>query len=105
MYAVVRAGGKQYRVEEGQTITVDRVSAAPGETVDLEVLALADGEALRVGTPIVSGARVTAEVVSERKGRKVDVLRYKSKVRYRKRTGFRAMLTDLRVTKISAEEK
>jgi large subunit ribosomal protein L21 len=105
VYAVVRAGGKQYRVEEGQTITVDRLSAAPGETVDLEVLALADGEALHVGTPTLAGARVTAEVLNERKGRKIDVLRYKSKVRYRKRTGFRPMLTDLRVTRITAEER
>jgi large subunit ribosomal protein L21 len=105
VYAVVRTGGKQYRVEEGQTITVDRLSAGPGENVDLEVLALADGDSLEVGTPVLSGARVTAEVLSERKGRKVDVLRYKSKVRYRKRTGFRPILTDLRVTKISAEKR
>ncbi len=100
MYAVVRAGGKQFRIEEGQTITVDRLRAEPGATVELEVLALGDGDAVRVGTPVLDGLSVTAEVVGHRAGEKVDVLRYKSKVRYRKRSGYRRQLTELRVTKL-----
>lgn len=102
MYAVVRAGGKQYRIEEGQTLTVDRLSAEPGDAVELEVLALGDGDTLRVGTPVLADVTVTAEVTGHRAGEKIDVLKYKAKVRYRKRSGFRRRLTDLRVTKIAA---
>ena len=100
MYAVVRAGGKQYRIEAGQTITVDRLDLEPGKTIDLEVLALSDGERVQVGTPALEGVSVTAEVTAHRAGDKIDVLHYKSKVRHRKRMGHRQLLTELRVTKL-----
>lgn len=103
MFAVVRAGGKQYRVEEGSILTVDRLPLEPGVSLDLEVLAIGDGESLRVGTPRLVGATVTAEVLGEGRGKKVDVLRYKSKVRYRKLTGHRQRHVALRVTKISVD--
>ena len=101
MYAVVRAGGKQYRVEEGTVLTVDRLEAAPGSTVTLgEVLLVADGDSVRPGAPLVEGASVTAEVVGETKGEKIRVLKYKNKVRYHKLTGSRAKQTRVRVTRI-----
>ena len=100
MYAVVRTGGKQYRIEAGQTITVDRLDLEPGQSVDLEVLALSDGERVRVGTPALEGVTVIAEVTAHRAGEKIDVLRYKSKVRHRKRMGHRRLITELRVTKL-----
>lgn len=103
MYAVVRAGGKQYRVEEGQAIVVPGLDAEPGKRIDLEVLAFSDDSGVRVGTPRLDGVTVTAEVGDARKGDKIDVLRYKSKVRHRKRRGHRQRLVELRVTKISAE--
>ena len=102
MYAVVRAGGKQYRVEEGQGIIVPGLALAPGEQLDLEVLAYADDAGVRVGSPRVDGVSVTAEVGQVRKGDKIDVLRYRNKVRHRKRRGHRQALVELRVTKISA---
>ncbi len=103
MYAVVRAGGRQFRVEEGQALVVPGLAAEPGATLDLEVLAYADDSGVRVGTPRVEGVTVTAEVAGARRGQKVDVLRYKSKVRHRKRRGHRQRLIELRVTKISAK--
>ncbi len=102
MYAVVRAGGKQYRVEEGQAIVVPGLAAEPGREIELDVLAYADDSGVRVGTPRVDGVTVTAQVAAARKGEKIDVLRYKSKVRHRKRRGHRQKLVELRVTKISA---
>ncbi|MDE3101706.1 MAG: 50S ribosomal protein L21 [Chloroflexota bacterium] len=98
MQAVVRTGGKQYRVEEGALVTVDRLAGEPGSSVTLgDVLLLADGDRLgRKGT-------VTAEIVGHEKGDKVKVLKYKNKVRYRKLSGQRQLGTKLRITKIEAE--
>lgn len=98
MYAVVRAGGKQYRVEQGALVTVDRIPGDPGSTITLDdVLMLADGEEI---TPAPQGATVTAEIVDQGKGEKIKVLRYKNKVRYRKLTGHRSKQTTLRITRI-----
>ena len=103
MYAIVETGGKQYRVKAGDTIAVERLSGEPGETLDLgRVLLLAgngDGET-RVGSPGVAGAVVRAEVVEHGRGEKIVVFRYKSKVRYRRKTGHRQSLTRVRITDI-----
>ena len=102
MYAILETGGKQYRVQPGDTISVERLSAEPGETLELgSVLLLAgDGEPARVGTPSVPGAVVRAEVVEHARGDKIIVFRFKSKVRYRRKTGHRQALTRLRITDI-----
>lgn len=101
IYAIVRTGGKQYRVEEGRSIKVERLPAAEGSTIELtEVLALHDGKAVTVGTPVVTGARVVAEVMSHGRGAKVVVFKYKPKVRYRRRTGHRQAFTELRIDEI-----
>ena len=105
MYAVVRAGGKQYRVAEGETLSVAGLSADKGAELELDVVAFADDDGVRVGTPRLDGVTVTAEVTGVRKGEKIDVLRYKSKVRHRKRRGHRQTLTDLRVTKIGTSKE
>jgi len=103
MYAIVETGGKQYRVKAGDTIAVERLSGEPGDTLDLgQVLLLAgngDGET-RVGSPGVAGAIVRAEVVEHARGEKIVVFRYKSKVRYRRKTGHRQSLTRVRITDI-----
>jgi large subunit ribosomal protein L21 len=103
MYAILETGGKQYRVQPGDTIQVERLPAEPGETLELgSVLLLAgDGdEPARVGAPSVPGAVVRAEVVEHGRGEKIIVFRYKSKVRYRRKTGHRQALTRLRITDI-----
>lgn len=103
MYAIVETGGKQYRVKAGDTIAVERLSGEPGDTLDLgRVLLLAgsgDGET-RVGSPGVAGAVVRAELVEHARGEKIVIFRYKSKVRYRRKTGHRQSLTRVRITDI-----
>ncbi len=97
--AVVRLGGKQYKVQEGQEFLVDKLSdkAAP------EVLLVFDGEKTQVGKPLVDKAKVQVSVVSElEKGEKVSGFKYKAKSRYRKRFGFRAQYTRLKVDKITS---
>jgi large subunit ribosomal protein L21 len=103
MYAIVETGGKQYRVKPGDTIAVERLGGSPGEVVDLgRVLLIAgNGDAdTRVGKPDVDGAVVRAEVVEHARGEKIVVFRYKSKVRYRRKTGHRQSLTRVRITDI-----
>lgn len=102
MYAIVETGGKQYRVQPGDTIAVERLTGEPGETLDLDRVLLigGDGERARVGAPGVDGAVVRAEVVEHARGEKIIVFRYKSKVRYRRKTGHRQALTRLRITDI-----
>jgi len=101
IYAIIETGGKQYKVNPGQTIDVERLSVAEGGTVELDrVLLIADGERLVVGTPTVDGAKVVATAKGEGKGKKVIVFRYKSKVRYRKKTGHRQLYTRLVIDKI-----
>lgn len=101
MYAILETGGKQYKVRPGDTLRVEKLQAAPGETVTLDrVLLLSDGEQVEVGTPVVTGAKVLAEVVDQGRGPKLIVFKYKAKVRYRRKTGHRQSLTTLRVTEI-----
>jgi large subunit ribosomal protein L21 len=102
MYAIVETGGKQYRVSPGDTIAVERLSGEPGETLDLERVLLigGDGEEARIGAPGVAGAIVRAEVVEHLRGEKLIIFRYKSKVRYRRKTGHRQSLTRLRISDI-----
>src|SRR5215470_12655803 len=107
MYAIVETGGKQYRVKPGDTVAVERLSGEPGETLDLaRVLMIAgNGDSPRVGTPGVDGAVVRAEVLEHGRGEKIVVFRYKSKVRYRRKTGHRQALTRLRITDILLDGK
>ncbi len=102
MYAIVETGGKQYRVAPGDTVSVELLSGEPGETLDLGQVLLVggDGDKARVGSPGVDGAVVRAEVVEHFRGEKIIVFRYKSKVRYRRKTGHRQSLTRLRITDI-----
>ena len=103
MYAVVRSGGKSYRVEEGAQITVDRRAGEAGESVTFDqVLLIADGDTIRAGTPLVSDAKVIAEVVGHGRGPKIRVFKYKNKTRSRKTRGHRQDETTLRITRIEA---
>ncbi len=102
MYAIVETGGKQYRVKPGDTVAVERLTGEPGESLDLDrvLLVAGDGDQARVGSPSVDGAIVRAEVVEHIRGEKIIVFRYKSKVRYRRKTGHRQSMTRLRITDI-----
>ena len=103
MYAIVETGGKQYRVQAGQTIEVERLPAIVGDNVTLDrVLLVADGEEITVGRPTVDGAKVLATVVGEGKGRKVIIYKYKPSKRYRRKKGHRQNYTRLRIDEIIA---
>ena len=103
MYAIVQTGGHQYRVAEGDVIEVERLDVAAGDTIDLSEVLLVGGEKVNVGTPFVDGALVKATVLGETKGNKIVVQRYKSKNRYRKKTGHRQKYTQLQINSIKAE--
>jgi len=101
LYAVVRSGGKQYRVEEGSVVTVGKLVGNAGDTITLgEILFVADNEAVKAGPAALKGAHVTAEIVGHGKGPKIDVLRYKNKTRQRKTRGHRQDETTIRIKKI-----
>jgi len=101
IYAIVQTGGKQYKVSPGDTVDVERLPAEEGSTIELDqVLLIADGEKVRVGTPTVEGAKVIAEVVGEGKGEKAIVFKYKPKVRYRRMRGHRQLYTRLAIKEI-----
>ena len=103
MYAVIETGGKQYRVELGSEIEVDRMSEVePGQTIDLDrVLLVADGDQATIGAPLVDGAKVSASVVAQTRGEKLIVFKYKPKARTRVKNGARADLTLLRIADIA----
>jgi large subunit ribosomal protein L21 len=101
IYAVIRSGGKQYKVEPNQLLDVELLPADVGAVVELsDVLLVADGDDVTVGQPLVDGARVVAEVVEHGRGPKIIVFKYKNKTRYRRRTGHRQSYTRLAIRQI-----
>jgi len=102
VYAIVRAGGHQHKVAVGDTLTVDRLSAGPGETVSLPAVLLVDGEAVTSDSAALAKASVTAEVVEHGKGPKIIIHKFRNKTGYHKRQGHRQQLTTLKVTGIDA---
>lgn len=103
-YAIIEDGGKQYKAVEGNTIDVDHYASEVGEQIDLNrVLLISDGEGITIGTPYVPGARVEATIVSQIKGPKLLVFKYKPKIRYRVKRGHRQHYTRLRIDSISLE--
>lgn len=103
MYAVVRTGGRQYRVKAGDQFLVEKLPAVSGQRITLdEVLLVADADQVRVGTPLVEGAKVIATIVAQEKGPKVRIFKYRPKERYRVRKGHRQQVTRLRVERIEA---
>lgn len=89
MYAIIRTGGKQYRVEQGEQIQVEKLNAEVGETVTFDVLMQGEGSDVKIGAPIVDGVSVTAKVVEHGKGPKIRVFKYKPKKDYRRTQGHR----------------
>ena len=103
MYAIVRAGGRQEKVAVGDVLEVDRLQGEPGDTVQLPVLLLVDGEAVTTAADALAGVTVTAEIVEPTKGPKIAILKYKNKTGYRKRQGHRQKLTQVKVTGIETK--
>lgn len=99
-YAVITSGGKQYKVEEGQTLALDRLSQKDGTIRFDNVLLMVNDNDVQMGTPYVPGLVVTGKILGEEKGEKIRIAKYKSKVRYRRVTGFRASLTRIQIEQI-----
>ena len=103
MYAVIASGGKQYKVEEGETIRVEKLPQPVGEAVLLDkVLAFSDGETLKIGQPTLQDVGVHAHVVEQGKGKKIVVFKFKRRKRYRRKKGHRQPYTALRIEKIES---
>jgi large subunit ribosomal protein L21 len=100
VYAIVRAGGRQEKVAVGDVVRIDRLGAAPGDTVRLPALLVVDGGAVTSESSALAGVTVTAEVVDHTKGRKIDILKFKNKTGYRRRMGHRQRHTQVKVTGI-----
>ena len=102
MYAIIKTGGKQYRVAEGQTLKVEKLEIEEGASVEFDtVLMIADGDQIAVGAPYVEGARVTATVKSQGRGPKVRIVKFRRRKHYRKTQGHRQSFTELSISGIS----
>lgn len=103
MYAVVRTGGKQYRVSAGEKLRIEQIAAQVGQEIVLdEVLLVADGEALKMGAPLVSGARVRARVLGHGRGDKVRIFKLNRRKHYRRSQGHRQNYTEIEILGIAA---
>jgi large subunit ribosomal protein L21 len=104
MYAVVKTGGKQYRVEEGQTLKIEKLTAEQGASVNFsEVLMIVDGSESIVGNPYIDGGMVTATVKSHGRDRKIKVIKFRRRKHHRKQMGHRQYHTEIQITGIAAQ--
>jgi large subunit ribosomal protein L21 len=102
MYAVIATGGKQYRVEKGAVLRVEKLDADPGSTVEFnEVLLIGDGEQVRLGTPLLSGGKVLATVQKHARARKVAVVKFRRRKHYLRQKTHRQSFTEVRITEIT----
>ena len=102
MYAVIAAGGKQHRVEEGEILRLEKIEAETGATIEFDqVLLVADGSNLKVGTPKVDGAKVTAEIVNHGRADKVKIVKFRRRKHSLKRQGHRQWYTEVKITGIN----
>ena len=99
MFAVIRTGGKQYRVQKDDKIEVEKLDVEPGKTVDLNEVLFVDG---KTGTPFVKGAKVVAKALEQKRGKKITVFKKKRRQNYRRKMGHRQSLTLLQITEIKA---
>ena len=100
MYAIIKTGGKQYCVEEGKVITIEKLDVEAGAEVAFAEVLLLSGDSLKIGQPTVAGAKVTGKVLEQGKGAKIRIFKYKAKSNYRRRQGHRQPFTKVQIEKI-----
>jgi len=101
MYAVIKTGGKQFKVKEGSILKIEKIAANEGENVDFnDVLLVADGETIKIGTPQVSGSKVTATVQAQARHKKVKIVKMRRRKHYHKQMGHRQYYTEVKITRI-----
>ena len=106
MYAVIKTGGKQYRVREGDTLRVEKLAAEAGAKVQFDqILMVGEGDKVSVGTPYLSGSQVSATVISQGRGDKIKVVKFKRRKNYLRRNGHRQSFTEVEITKIGGATK
>ena len=102
MYAVIMTGGKQYRVEEGETLRVEKLAVAEGDSINFDhVLMVGEGESVKVGTPTVDGASVSATVLAQGRADKINIIKFRRRKNYMRRQGHRQGFTEIKVTGIA----
>ena len=102
-YAVIKSGGKQHRVVEGETLRVEKLDVATGESIDFdEILLVGEGDSVKIGQPFVKGSKVTAEVVNHGRGEKITIVKFRRRKHHRKQMGHRQWYTELKITGILA---
>jgi large subunit ribosomal protein L21 len=103
MYAVIKTGGKQYRVAEGETLRVEKLDVAQGESVNFDqVLMVGNGDDIKIGAPVLAGGSVSAEIVRHGKSKKVTAVKFRRRKNYRREFGHRQQFTEIKITGISA---
>jgi large subunit ribosomal protein L21 len=100
MYAVIKTGGKQYRVAEGQKLRVERLPGNPGDSLNFDQVLLVGGDAPKVGRPLVAGASVSAQILGQDRAKKIIVFKLRRRKNYRRKQGHRQPYTELRITAI-----
>ena len=101
MYAVIKTGGKQYRVAEGQKLRVEKLAGSAGDKLTFDEVLLVGGDSPKIGQPLVKGASVAAEIVGQDRGKKIVVFKFKRRKNYRRKNGHRQPYTELKITGIS----
>lgn len=102
MYAVIKTGGKQYRVTEGQKLRVEKLAGNPGDKLTFDQVLLLGGDSLKIGQPLVSGASVSAEILGQNRSKKIIVFKLRRRKNYRRKQGHRQPFTELKITGIKA---
>jgi large subunit ribosomal protein L21 len=102
MYAVIESGGKQHRVEQGEVLKLEKLEGAEGDVIDFEkVMMIGEGADVKIGAPYVEGGKVTAEVVSHGRGKKVTIIKMRRRKHYRRQAGHRQSFTEVKIKEIS----
>lgn len=102
MYAVIVSGGKQHRVKEGETLKLEKIEVATGETIEFDqVLMVGEGESVKIGAPVVEGAKVTAEVIAQGRHKKVKIIKFRRRKHSMTQMGHRQWFTEVKVTGIT----
>lgn len=102
MYAVIKTGGKQYRVSEGDILRVEKLEGDVGSSIDFSDVLMIGGDSPKIGTPVVDGAKVSAEIIGQDRSKKIIVFKKKRRKNYRRKRGHRQAYTELRITGVTA---
>jgi large subunit ribosomal protein L21 len=102
MYAVIKTGGKQYRVSEGETLQVEKIAGNPGDEVTFDQVLMVGGDKTKVGNPLVKGASVKAQIVAQDRSKKIIVFKMRRRKNYRKKQGHRQPYTEIKITGLKA---